>query len=86
MRKEYDFTGGKRGAVVPKGARKVRITIRLDADVVEYFKGLALEDGGGSYQGLINGALRRHMENVSPPVDEDSLRRILREELSSRTS
>jgi hypothetical protein len=52
MRKEYDFSRGKRGAVVsvPKG--KTRITIRLDEDVVAWFKGQVHRAGGGNYFGL----------------------------------
>ncbi len=38
MRDEYDFSNGKRGLVIPRDLNKVRITIRLDADIVEYLK------------------------------------------------
>jgi uncharacterized protein (DUF4415 family) len=81
MRKEYDFSRGKRGAVVsvPKG--KTRITIRLDEDVVAWFKGQVHRAGGGNYQSLINAALREYVRSAGEPL-EDTLRRVLREELT----
>ncbi len=59
MKKKYDFSRGKRGAVVGPPAGKTRITIRIDDDVLEWFKGQVHKAGGGSYQTLINHALRR---------------------------
>ncbi|MGH7966369.1 MAG: BrnA antitoxin family protein [Candidatus Binatia bacterium] len=80
MRKEYDFSKGKRGPVVsvPKG--KTRINIRLDEDVVAWFKEQVHRAGGGNYQSLINGALREYMSRRREPLEE-TLRRVLREEL-----
>jgi uncharacterized protein (DUF4415 family) len=80
MRKQYDFSKGKRGAVVaiPKG--KSRITIRLDDEIVDWFKRRVEEAGGGNYQSLINAALRDHIGRVDEPL-EKTLRRVLREEL-----
>ena len=80
MRKEYDFSKAKRGAVVhvPKG--KQRITIRLDDDVIAWFKSRVHDAGGGNYQSLINTALREHMRRTDEPL-ERTLRRVLREEL-----
>jgi uncharacterized protein (DUF4415 family) len=80
MRKEYDFSKSKRGPVVavPKG--KTRITIRLDDDIVDWFKRRVHEAGGGNYQSLINAALREHMRRTDEPL-ERTLRRVLREEL-----
>lgn len=82
MRKEYDFSKAKRGPVVsvPKG--KTRITIRLDDDVIAWFKQQVHESGGGSYQSLMNAALREHIERSEEPL-EAILRRVLREELRS---
>ena len=85
MRDEYDFSKAKRGAVVKSGANKTRITIRLDAEVLEYFKDQVLETGGGSYQALINKALREHMEHQKEPL-EQTLRRVLREELKAKVA
>jgi len=58
MRKEYDFKKGKRGAVLPAPTGKTRITIRLDDDILEWFRGQADAAGGGNYQSMINEALR----------------------------
>ena len=80
MRKEYDFSKAKRGAVVAPAKGKTRITIRLDDDVLEWFKNRVDEAGGGNYQSLINSALREHMRSTEEPL-EKTLRRILREEL-----
>jgi uncharacterized protein (DUF4415 family) len=79
MRKEYDFVKGKRGPVVSSPG-KTRITIRLDDDVLEWFKKQVEEAGGGNYQTLINQVLREHMTNAREPL-EDTLRRVVREEL-----
>ena len=57
------------------------MSIRLDEDVVDYFNAMADKSGGqAGYQTLINSALREYMEGKSPKI-EDTLRRILREEL-----
>ena len=80
MRKHYDFSKAKRGPVVriPKG--KTRITIRLDDDVLVWFKGQVHGEGGGNYQSLINAALREHIKRSNEPL-ETTLRRVLREKL-----
>jgi uncharacterized protein (DUF4415 family) len=80
MRKQYDFSNAKRGPVVAVPAGKTRITIRLDDDVIEWFKEQVEEAGGGNYQSLINAALRTHIKQVQEPL-EKTLRRVLREEL-----
>ncbi len=79
MRKEYDFSNAKRGAVIkPKG--KTRITINIDDDVIEAFRRKGDSTGQG-YQTLINQALREYLASATKPVDAKTLRRILREEL-----
>jgi uncharacterized protein (DUF4415 family) len=84
MKQQYDFSRGKRGRVTPPspGPRgKTRITIRLDEDVVDQFLKEAESSGGKvGYQTLINDALRRHIEGRAPKL-EDTLRRIVREEI-----
>ena len=80
MRKEYDFSRGRRGPVVKASTGKTRITIRLDDDVLAWFKSQVHKAGGGNYQTLINRALRVHMSSQENPF-EDALRRVLREEL-----
>lgn len=83
MKKRYDFSKAKRGAVVKAPPGKTRITIRLDEDVIEWFRGQTHEAGGGNYQTLINAALREHMESRVEPLEE-TLRRVVREELRRR--
>lgn len=80
MRKEYDFSEGKRGPVIAGSSGKTRITIRLDEDVITWFKDQVHEAGGGNYQTLINKALRDYIEHSMEPLEE-TLRRVVREEL-----
>ncbi|CAN5416932.1 hypothetical protein BH24GEM3_BH24GEM3_26320 [soil metagenome] len=80
MREEYDFSSGRRGAVDPAPAGKTRITIRLDDDVLAWFRGQVEAAGGGNYQTLINAALREHVGQQREPLEE-TLRRVVREEL-----
>ena len=75
-----DFSKGKRGPVVPPDPNKKRITIRLDNDILDHFKGIVNEAGGGNYQTLINNVLRDHIEARDEKL-EDKLRQIVREEL-----
>jgi len=78
MKPEYDFSRARRGAVVPAAAGKTRITIRLDTDIVEWFKTQVNEAGGGNYQSLINEALKSHIQQHGL---ERTLRKLIREEL-----
>ena len=80
MKREYDFSKGKRGAVVPTEAGKTRITIRLDTDVLDWFREQVDKAGGGNYQTMINAALREYVQNQTEPI-EKILRRVVREEL-----
>jgi len=84
MKPKYDFSGGKRGRIAapePEPRGKTRITIRLDEDLVDYFLKEAEASGGATgYQTLINEALRLHLEGKAPKL-EDTLRRVLREEM-----
>ena len=79
MKTEYDFSQGKRGAVM-RTPGKTRITIRLDNEILDWFRQQVHKAGGGSYQTLINNALRTFMESQDRSL-EDTLRRVLREEL-----
>jgi uncharacterized protein (DUF4415 family) len=81
MEVEYDFSQGKRGAIDPVGAGKTRITIRLDDDVLDWFREQVHQAGGGNYQTLINEALRTHIQQIHEPL-ESTLRKVLREELA----
>ena len=77
-----DSSGGKRGAVLPIPKGKTRITIRLDDDVLDWFRQKVDDAVGGNYQSLINQALREHMESRVHPLEE-TLRRVVREELAT---
>jgi uncharacterized protein (DUF4415 family) len=80
MKAQYDFSHGKRGPVLKRPAGKTRITIRIDDDLLQWFRKQVHAAGGGSYQTLINAALREYVGSKREPL-EDTLRRVLREEL-----
>jgi uncharacterized protein (DUF4415 family) len=81
MKKEYDFSRGKRGAVIKTSPVKTRITIRIDDDLLEWFRDQVHDAGGGSYQTLINSALREHVEGKEQNL-KSTLRSVVREELA----
>jgi hypothetical protein len=81
MKKEYDFRQGKRGAVLKTPPGKTRITIRIDDDILQTFRAQVHAAGGGSYQTLINRALREHVESREESLKE-TLRSVVREELA----
>jgi len=82
MKAKYDFSKGKRGAVLPSSGKKVRITIRLDRDIIDWFRSKVEEQGGGNYQTMLNDALRIYMERQEKPLEE-VLRRVVRDELQA---
>ncbi|MCL4849055.1 MAG: BrnA antitoxin family protein [Acidobacteria bacterium] len=79
MKKEYDFSKGRRGPVI-RQRNKTRITIHLDDDVLEAFRARADAEGRG-YQTMINEALRDHLGRRAGHVSAETIRRIVREEL-----
>ena len=86
MKQQYDFSKGKRGRITtpePEQRGRTRITIRIDDDLVDHFLKEAERSGDSAgYQTLINDALRQHVEGKAPKL-EDTLRRILREEIKA---
>ncbi len=80
MKKEYDFSKAKRGPVFPVPKGKTRITIRLDSDILDWFRKQVEDSGGGNYQTLMNAALREYLERQREPL-ETTIRRVIREEL-----
>ena len=93
-RRRIDFAGAKRGAVVRPPAGKTKISIRLDNEVLEHFRALVEQAGGGNYQSLINDALRTFIRQDSIAAAtrdvlkqelETTLRRVLREETAVYT-
>ncbi len=79
MKKAYDFSNGKRGAVIiQKG--KSRITTYIDDDILEEFRQRA-DNAGKGYQTMINDALKEYLWKSDQTLDENTLRRVIREEL-----
>jgi uncharacterized protein (DUF4415 family) len=83
MKAAGEFRHAKRGSVVavPKG--KTRITIRIDEDILDWFREHVNAAGGGNYQTMINNVLREHVESRNVSL-ESTLRRVIREELRKR--
>jgi predicted HicB family RNase H-like nuclease len=71
MRSEYDFSRGRRGPVVPVPRGKTRITIRLDKDLIEWFRSQVEAAGGGNYQTLINSALKEYVRQAASEIAEE---------------
>ena len=80
MKDEYDFSNAKRGPVVKPPSGKTRITIRIDDDVLAWFKDQVHQAGGGNYQTLMNKALREFIRGKEEPL-EAILRKVIREEI-----
>jgi uncharacterized protein (DUF4415 family) len=81
MKKVYDFSKAKRGAVVPSTG-KTRITIYVDDAVIKRFKAQSEKTGKG-YQTLINEALKSYVGLTEQPVTQELVRKIVREELAA---
>jgi uncharacterized protein (DUF4415 family) len=81
LKPEYDFSTGRRGPVLPLPHGKERITIRLDADILDWFRSQASAQGGGNYQTMINQVLRAFIESHQVESLEDVVRRVVREEM-----
>lgn len=80
MKKQYDFSKGKRGPVIKPPPGKTRITIRIDDDILDWFRARVHEAGGGSYQAMINQALRDCISTDHEALEE-LLRRVVCEEV-----
>ena len=77
MKKEYDLSKAKRiGPLIPRPG-KTKITIRIDNDVLNWYRDQCV--GGGDYQAMINDALRSSIKV------EQQLRRVIRNELAGYT-
>ena len=77
--RDVDFSGARRGAVVKAEPGKTKISIRLDKTVIEHFRRLVDQAGGGNYQTYINDAL---LEHISRRSTIDVVRDVVREELA----
>jgi uncharacterized protein (DUF4415 family) len=76
--RDIDFTHAKRGPAVPPEPGKTKISIRLDNRVLEYFRSLVEQAGGGNYQTLINDALLEYIQRQSML---EAVRQAVREEV-----
>lgn len=83
MRKDQDFSKARRGPVLPVVTGKTRITIRLDDDILDWYRAHVESAGGGNYQTLMNQTLRRAMTETTEPL-EAVVRRVIRDELGTR--
>ena len=79
MRAEYDFSKGKRGAVIPQRG-KTRISIFIDNSVLDEFR-MRAEKARTGYQTMMNDALRKHLSETEGPLTEQTLRQVLRQEM-----
>jgi uncharacterized protein (DUF4415 family) len=80
MKANYNFSKARRGAVIPPSGNKMRITIRLDREIIDQFKLRAESQGGGNYQTMLNDALRSYLEQQEQSL-EKIIRKVFREEL-----
>jgi hypothetical protein len=79
MKAEYDFSKGKRGAVIPQKG-KTRISIFIDNATLTEFRARA-EKAGTGYQTMMNEALRAYLSKTEGPVTAEVLRHVLRQEM-----
>jgi len=78
MKHEYEFTQGTRGAIEPAPVGKTRITIRIDDEIIDWFRDRVEQAGGGNYQTMMNQALKEYIDRQDLA---EMLRQIVREEL-----
>ena len=83
MKISYDFSTGKRGPVDRPSPGHTEITLLLDDQVIDWFRQQVNAAGRGDYQELINAVLREHINRSSSDPLEETLRRVIREELSA---
>ena len=61
-KEEYNFENAERGPIIKSSPNKTRITIRIDKDILKWFRDRVHKMGGGNYQTLINEALRSYIQ------------------------
>jgi uncharacterized protein (DUF4415 family) len=62
MQENYDFSQGKRGAVIPTPSHQVKVNLTLDKEIIEWFQAKVNELEGGDYHQLINHALQDYIK------------------------
>lgn len=75
-----EFKNAKRGPVIPPDPSKIRITIRLDPEVIDHFKEVVSAADGGNYQTLINNVLLDYIDGQEKGLDR-KIRSIVRDEM-----
>ena len=81
MNKSHDFAAGTRGPILPPAPGQTPITLCLDDAVIDWFRQQVNDAGGGDYQALINAVLREHIGRREGTDLEETLRKVIREEL-----
>jgi len=82
MKSEYDFSRAKRGPIATVAKGKTRITLRVDDEILDWFRRRVHAEGGGNCQTAINIALKDHITRQDD-VPADTLRQVLREEIAA---
>jgi hypothetical protein len=77
MKLKLDWSRAVRGPVILPRANSTRLTLRIDDDVLDWFRKLVRQNAGGDYGDLINHALREWVENHPDALDE-TMRAVLR--------
>ena len=77
--RDIDFTRAKRGAVTKAEPGKTKISIRLDNRILDHFRSVVKDAGGGNYQTLINDALVAYIRQKSML---EAVRQVVREEVA----
>jgi uncharacterized protein (DUF4415 family) len=83
MQAEYDFSNARRGLIAPPALDKTQVILRLDTDILDWFRAQAEDAAGGNYQDAINIALREYMLRNHGELLETILRRVIREEMKT---
>ena len=81
-KEEYNFQKARQGPGVQLSPGKTRITIRVDTDILNWFRNQVHKRGGGNYQTLINSALREFANQKDSDL-EKTVRKVIREELKA---
>jgi uncharacterized protein (DUF4415 family) len=81
-KEEYNFDSAKQGAIIAISSAKQRITIRIDNDILNWFRKQVHKSGGGNYQTLINSALREYIQEREGTL-ETTPRKVIREEFQT---
>ncbi len=79
MKENYDFSQGKRGAVIPQSSHQTKLTILIDNDILEWFSNQVEQAEGGDYLTLINQALRDYMKDKNREYQETEKEKLIQE-------